>query len=94
MTASETIFISLASYREPELQQTIESALAMADNPEALHFGVYSQVAEGEHPDLSHIDNLKEEVVPYTEAKGPGYARAHPVWITFDGEWILDNGEW
>lgn len=19
---------------------------------------------------------------------------AHPVWITFDGEWILDNGEW
>lgn len=85
MTASETIFISLASYREPELQQTIESALAMADNPEALHFGVYSQVAEGEHPDLSHIDNLKEEVVPYTEAKGPGYARAQ-VQKFYDGE--------
>lgn len=19
---------------------------------------------------------------------------AHPVWMTFDGEWIQDNGEW
>lgn len=71
-----SIFISLASFREPELRDTIISALENAKHPENIHFGVYSQADKGEHPDLSDIPNLVECVVPASEAKGPGYARS------------------
>jgi hypothetical protein len=74
--STSTIFISLASYREPELYDTIMSALDNAKYPNRVHFGVYSQVEDGEHPDLSGIKNLVEEIVPASEARGPGYARA------------------
>lgn len=47
----------------------------MAKHPENLHFGVYSQVEEGEHPDLSDIKNLRQEIVPAYTAQGPGFAR-------------------
>lgn len=72
----QTIFISLASYREPELRSTIDSALKQAEYPERIHFGVYSQVEDGEHPDLSDIPNLVEVVVPASTAKGPSFARS------------------
>jgi hypothetical protein len=68
--------MSLASFREPELRDTILSALENAKHPENVHFGVYSQADGDEHPDLSDIPNLVECVVPASEAKGPGYARA------------------
>ena len=71
-----SIFMSLASFREPELRDTILSALENAKHPENVHFGVYSQADGDEHPDLSDIPNLVECVVPASEAKGPGYARA------------------
>lgn len=86
---SETIFISLASYREPELRSTIESALENAVNPGRIHFGVYSQVEDGEHPDLSDIPNLVEEVVPSSVAKGPGYARAQVMKMFQDQNYFL-----
>lgn len=82
------IFISLASYRDPELLQTIKSAHDNADNPDALVFGVYSQVAEGEHPDLSGY-NVREVVVPYQEAQGAGYARSQVQKLYQDEEWYL-----
>jgi hypothetical protein len=84
-----SIFISLASYREPELLFTIESALKNADKPQDLHFGVYSQVNEGEHPDLSHIPNITEIVVPASEARGPGYARAQVMKMFDDQDYFL-----
>jgi hypothetical protein len=71
-----SIFMSLASFREPELRDTILSALENAKHPENVHFGVYSQADGDEHPDLSDIPNLVECVVPASEARGPGYARA------------------
>ncbi len=41
-----TIFISIASYRDPELERTIRSALENAENPQDLHFGVMLQEFE------------------------------------------------
>lgn len=73
--SEETIFISLASFREPELRDTIVSALENAAHPERIHFGVFSQADPQDHPDLSDIPNMNEVVVPASEAKGPGYAR-------------------
>ena len=79
-----SIFISLAAYREPELESTIKSALVNADKPDELVFGVFSQVGKGEHPDLSDY-NVREKVVSYKRAKGPGYARSEAMKL-YDGE--------
>lgn len=84
-----SIFISLASYREPELRFTIDSAINNAHDPTQLHFGVYSQVQDGEHPDLSDIANLTEIVVPASEARGPGYARAQVMKMFDDQDYFL-----
>ena len=37
------IFISIASYRDPELQWTIKSAIENANNPDNLYFEFYTK---------------------------------------------------
>lgn len=70
-----SIFISLAAYRELELRTTIESALNNASQPEALFFGVFSQADDHEFVDVSDMQNVIQERVLASEAKGAGYAR-------------------
>jgi hypothetical protein len=53
-----TIFISIASYRDPELERTIRSAIDNAVNPHELYFGVFLQEVEKFEPDLSWVPNL------------------------------------
>jgi hypothetical protein len=73
------IFIQVASYRDPQLIPTIQSALENAKRPENLVFGIARQF----HPDDS-FDNLDEYRnderfriidIPYTESKGACWAR-------------------
>jgi hypothetical protein len=73
------IFIQVASYRDPQLIPTIQSALENAKRPENLVFGIARQY----HPDDS-FDNLDEYRnderfriidIPYTESKGACWAR-------------------
>jgi hypothetical protein len=71
-----TIFISIASYRDPELERTIHSALDNAVNPQDLHFGVMLQEFEKFAPDLSWVPNLTLKTVHPKMARGAGYARA------------------
>ena len=49
------IFISIASYRDPELIPTIENCIANAKNPRNLVFGISRQF----HPD-DKFDDLKK----------------------------------
>lgn len=70
------IFISIASYRDPELQWTIKSAIDNAANPENLFFGVVFQGLESELPDLSYVKNLSIIKIHPKEARGAGYARS------------------
>ena len=44
----ETIFLMIASYRDFQCRETIESAFSMADHPEALFVGAADQVTEGD----------------------------------------------
>lgn len=74
-----TIFISIASYRDPELERTIRSALENAANPQDLHFGVMLQEFEKYEPDLSWVPNLTLKKVHPKMARGAGYARAQIV---------------
>ena len=75
-----SIFISVASYRDPELKRTITSAIENADNPQGLHFGLFIQ-------DLPKIiptfDEFKDSGAKITIkaihpklARGAGYARS------------------
>jgi hypothetical protein len=71
-----TIFISIASYRDPELERTIRSAIDNAVNPHELYFGVFLQELEKFEPDLSWVPNLTLNKIHPKMARGAGYARA------------------
>ena len=70
------IFISVASYRDPELKWTIKSAIDNATNPDNLYFGVVYQGTDSELPDLSYVKNLSIIKMHPKEARGAGFARS------------------
>jgi hypothetical protein len=71
------IFISIASYRDPELIPTIKSALENAKKPNNLKFGICWQ-----HDETESLDEFKDDSrfkiinVPYDESKGACWARS------------------
>jgi hypothetical protein len=71
-----SIFISIASYRDPELIRTIKSAIDNAANPEKLVFSIVVQDLPTDIPDLSWIKNLRLITMHPREARGAGYARS------------------
>jgi len=74
---TDKIFISIASYRDPELLKTVESLINNADKPELLRIVVFEQNA----PEDPSIKDLypKSQVLclqtHYLNAKGPTWAR-------------------
>lgn len=76
----DKIFISLASYRDEELLDTVFSILKQAKYPERIFLSIFSQ--DENHPTLENIFalfNIKEysyKKIHYKEARGVGYARA------------------
>lgn len=71
-----SIFISIASYRDPELVRTIKSAIDNASDPEKLYFSVVIQDFDRDIPDLSWVKNLSLIKMHPKEARGAGFARA------------------
>lgn len=73
-----TIFVQIASYRDPDLPRTIASALKNARRPEALRFGICWQYADDElaamQPWLKH-PQVRAEAVPAAESLGCCWAR-------------------
>ena len=52
-----SIFVSIASYRDPELVRTIKSAIDNASRPNEIYFGLVIQDFDKEIPDLSWLKN-------------------------------------
>jgi len=72
-----TIFISIASYRDPELIPTVRDALARARNPDQLRFGVCWQHGDGEAAPAEFSDpRFRVIAVPWRQSKGACWARA------------------
>jgi glycosyltransferase involved in cell wall biosynthesis len=69
------ICVSIASYRDPDLINTINSAYDMATNKDDISFCVVSQAEEEEHPDLSHIPHLYYYKYSWEDSRGVGWAR-------------------
>lgn len=84
-----SIFISIASYRDPALVQTIESALSNANKPDNLYFGVVIQDIKKETPDLSKYKNIKSITMHPRDARGAGFARDKAVSLLEDQQYFL-----
>jgi hypothetical protein len=75
-----TILLHLPAYREPELVPTIKDALAQAEFPERIYFGICRQfnLEDG----FDNIDEFRNDPrfkiydMPHEQAKGLPYARA------------------
>jgi len=83
------MFISIASYRDPELQWTIKSAIENANNPDNLYFGVVHQGVDSELFNLEGIKNISLIKMHPKEAKGAGYARAKAMELYSGQEYFL-----
>ena len=76
----DKIYVSIASYKDKELTDTVYSILRKAKNPERVFLSIFSQ--DEFHPKLEHIFSLFDvkdfnyEKVHFSEAKGVGYARS------------------
>ena len=79
-----TIFVSIASYRDSVCSTTVESLYSMADNPQNVFVGLCQQNNGKEDQDCvnsdstiisKYIKNIRTIRIPYFEAKGPTWAR-------------------
>ena len=52
------IFVSVASYRDPELGKTLLSAIEKASNPNNIYFGIVYQGSHKERPSFDFIPNF------------------------------------
>lgn len=84
-----TIFVSVASYRDVELVPTLKSAIAMADNPNDIYFGIVYQGTDRDFPDLSFIKNKKVISIHPKYAKGVGYARSKAMELYENEDYFL-----
>ncbi len=79
----ERIFVSVASYRDKECPKTISSIFKNAKNPSRIYVGICQQNKESDIRCISitdpsiqqYMNNIRINSIPYTEAKGPTYAR-------------------
>jgi hypothetical protein len=86
---SQTIFVQIASYRDPELVKTLEDMISNAKRPQNLRIGICRQY----HPEdgFDNLDHYKDDErfrikdVLYTETKGVCWAR-NQVQQLYDGE--------
>jgi hypothetical protein len=74
-----TIYVQIASYRDPELRNTVRSLLETAKFPENLHIGIawqHSPYEEWDHlNEYIHDSRFRIIDIDYRDAKGPCYAR-------------------
>ena len=82
----ETIFISIASYRDSELLPTLRNCLANAKNPKQLRFGICWQYDDTESlAEFTTDSRFKFIKVPYEKSKGTCWAR-NLIQDLYDGE--------
>lgn len=83
-----SIFLSIASYSDPMLRFTLERALATAQDPAGLHFGVVEQ-SPAEWPRLAPPAGAAARLslvrIAPLDARGPCWARAIAMSL-YDGE--------
>jgi hypothetical protein len=74
----KVIFVSIASYRDPDLINTVKSCYENSSNKDSLFFSIFSQAEDLEHPDLSFIPEgqIRYLKTHWSESRGACWARA------------------
>lgn len=80
-----SIFISVASYRDPELMRTIRSAIDNAYDSDSLVFGIVLQSLPEDIKDFVELPNMKILKMHPKYARGAGYARSRAIEL-YNGE--------
>ena len=81
MTKQPTIFISIASYRDPDCLQTVKSLEQRAVYPERLVYGIVEQNEQGNKNEMCVLPNtpikgtIRRITMLASEARGPQVAR-------------------
>jgi hypothetical protein len=89
-TQSGLIFVSIASYRDPELVPTVRDCLEKARNPERLRFGICWQHASDEElPAWFCGDQFRVLDVDCHDSGGANWARAKVMGVWDGEEWYL-----
>jgi hypothetical protein len=87
------IFVNIASYRDPELAPTVLDAIANADRPEELSFGIcWQRVAgsdDGQVEPLERVPRLRLLAADAHESKGVCWARAQSATLALGEELTL-----
>jgi hypothetical protein len=88
-----TIFIQIASYRDPQLIPTIKDAIDKSKNPENLRFGIARQFhPDDKFDDLSEYENddrFRILNIPHEESNGVCWARNKVQQLYGDEEYTL-----
>ncbi|MEM1153881.1 MAG: GlcNAc-transferase family protein [Pseudomonadota bacterium] len=89
MSSSETIFVQIAAYRDPELIHTLNDLFDKAAQPERITVGVVWQAVNGQDDRLLDVEALPGAVrlihIEAVESQGVCWAR-HRVQQLYDGE--------
>ena len=73
----DKIFVQIASYRDPDIKNTIEHALKMADKPDNLIFGICDQSSKPIDVNIFNFSGqINYEHVDPKDSEGPCWARA------------------
>jgi len=77
----ESIFVSIASYRDPECSQTIKNLFEQASYPDRIFVGVCQQNTPEDlnciPQEFSRAHQVRIKTMPASEARGPTLARYH-----------------
>jgi hypothetical protein len=88
--AGPTIFLSIASYRDPELVPTIQNALETAQWPERLRIGVcWQHGPEERRPEVFDDPRFRVLDVDWREGRGACWARAQIMALWEGEDWYL-----
>lgn len=84
---NEKIFVQIASYRDPDVENTIKNMLETASKPDDLIVGVCDQYGpENKHLKDYDRENFRVIRVPFYTSKGLGWARASIQDLHFEGD--------
>lgn len=85
-----SVFVSIASYRDPQLVPTVRDCLEKARHPERLRFGICWQHGDDEVlPAWFGGDQFSVVDVDHRDSRGAGWARARLNDLWGDAEWYL-----
>jgi hypothetical protein len=84
------VFVSIASYRDPQLNATVADCLKKAHSPEQLRFGIcWQHAAEELPPGWAGDDRFRILDILWEESRGACWARAEAMKLWRGEEWFL-----